>query len=305
MGGSSLKACHTSNRSRMMGKGLKRKRLDPPEGGSVERGSVVYESQRQSVLDISLDKFQHGQMLVEPSLRRSVLIANTLRQIQEEIRLEGATPAQVRGPHCGAPPVLEPCPREEVPLTRPPPASRPQSVEDADDDWMALSSEEDFSLSSAISSILKDLDMVIDGGSAHGPQAPLRTPLGSIENLQGEAGPKQQQQQQELVAGAVRADRCTEGCRPPEAAVFGSFEVMRSSYLRDVALDDLFLDIDTSVYERETSPQGARMISSAAGDELLKYLPTLSSPASSPFSLSQNVRDLNELEHIMEILVGS
>ncbi|XP_036393143.1 SERTA domain-containing protein 3 [Megalops cyprinoides] len=298
MNGSSLKTCHTSNRSRMMGKGLKRKLLDPPEGGSV-----VYESQRQSVLDISLDKFQHSQMMVEPSLRRSVLIANTLRQIQEEIRLEGATLAQVRAPHRAAPAVPEPCPREEAPPTRPPPASRPQSVEDAGDDWMALSSEEDFSLSSAISSILKDLDMVIDGGSTHSPQAPPRTPLGSIENLPGDAGPKLQQQ--ELVAGAWRADRCTEGCRPPEGAVFGSFEVMRSSYLRDVALDDLFLDIDTSVYERETSPQGARTVSSAAGDELLKYLPALSSPAASPFSLSQNVRDLNELEHIMEILVGS
>ncbi|XP_061074223.1 SERTA domain-containing protein 3 [Conger conger] len=226
---------------RMTGKGLKRKLLEGPEGGAV-----VYESQRQLVLDISLDKFQHCGMLAEPSLLRSVLIGNTLRQIQEEIRLEVAM-GQVPGAR----------PLGEAPL-----GSRPAGREDAGEDWTALSSEEDFSLSSAVSSILKDLDTVIDGGPGGG-----RTPLGSIENLQeGGAGPRR--------AGPRG-----------EAAVFGSLEVMRSSYLRDVALDDLFLDIDTSACERD--------------------LPGLPSPAGSPYGHGLSARDGSDLEHIMEILVRS
>ncbi|KAJ8414599.1 hypothetical protein AAFF_G00038010 [Aldrovandia affinis] len=272
----------------MMGKGLKRKLPEDPEWGrAAERGSIVYERQRQSMLDLSLGKFQRCQSLAEPSLRRLVLIANTLRQIQEEIRLEGTT-TTARGPHPGAP---EPRLGGEAPPTRPSSAANP-GPEEAGDDWIALSSEEDFSLSSsAISSILKELDTVIDG-----PQAPppLRTPLGSIENLPGELGPRQD--------GGVpwRAERrADDGCRPSSevasgVGVFASLDVMRSSYLRDVALDDLFLDIDTSVCEREAGP--------FASDELLKYLPALSS---SPFAHGQSVRDLNELEHIMEILVGS
>ncbi|KAG9340529.1 hypothetical protein JZ751_021349 [Albula glossodonta] len=282
-----------SYRLRMMGKGLKRKFPYDPEGGSL-----VYESQRQSVLDISLGKFQHSQTLVEPSLRRSVLIANTLRQIQDEIRQEAAIPpaTTIRGLHSTAPGDPDPCPLGEAPLAHPPTPNRLLVPDETGDDWMALSSEEDFSLSSAISSILKDLDTVIDSG----PQAPPRTPLGSIENLPGEPGSKQ-----ESGFGLPRADKCGDGCRPSESAVFGSFEVMRSSYLRDVTLDDLFLDIDTSVYERETCPLATRTFAGATGDELLKYLPALSSSATSPFLHNQNVRDLNELEHIMEILVGS
>ncbi|KAJ8369311.1 hypothetical protein SKAU_G00093390 [Synaphobranchus kaupii] len=253
----------THKRLRMKGKGLKRKLLEGPEGGSAERGSVVYESQRQSVLDISLEKFQRCQTLAEPRLLRSVLIANTLWQIQEEIRLEATAPAPTRRPCPRVLGILGLHPQGEGPPT----ASRARGPEDAGDDWMALSSEEDFSLSSAISSILKDQDTVIDGSS---PAA--RTPLGSIENLPGEVGLKQ-----EAGAGHWRAERCGEGCRASEAGVFGSFEVMQSSYLRDVALDDLFLDIDTSAYERDATLLGARTLSSAAGDELLKYLPALSS----------------------------
>lgn len=277
-------------RLRMTGSSLKRKRLEAPEGGSAERGSVAYERQRQAVLDVSLEKFQRCHALAEPRLLRSVLIANTLRLVQEEIREEAASPAATSA-------VLEPRPPAEALPARPPAASRPAGPEDAGEDWMALSSEEDFSLSAAISSILRDLDSALDGG-----QAAPRTPLGSIENLPGEAGPWREGGPG---AGPGRAERCGDSCRASEAAVFGSFEVMRSSYLRDVALDDLFLDIDTSAYERDSAPLGARTLSGAVGDELLKYLPVFSSSSASPFSHGQGVRDINELEHIMEILVGS
>ncbi|MBN3287722.1 CDCA4 protein, partial [Polyodon spathula] len=283
----------------MTGKGLKRKlpeEGDLPEGSAVQKGSGLYCTQRQSVLNISLDKYNRGQKLLEPSLRRSVLIANTLRQIQEEIRQEVSHPGT---PQIGSPPAAQISPlsesnslKESLPAPAPPSRlsmeNHPMGLGDSDD-WTLLSSEEDFSLSSAISSLLKELDVAIDGSPAPSPQ---RTPLGSIENLETEKADKQE---------PCKAEGKHGGCRPSETA-FGNLEIMSSSYLRDVALDDLFLDIDTSVYERDAGPLGGRTLSSAASDEFLKYLPSCH-PSS--FSMNPNARDLNELEHIMEILVGS
>uniref|UniRef100_A0A8C4RDT2 SERTA domain-containing protein 2-like n=1 Tax=Erpetoichthys calabaricus TaxID=27687 RepID=A0A8C4RDT2_ERPCA len=196
----------------MIGKGLKRKLSDDDllETAVMQKGTGLYLDQRQSVLNISLDKFHRGQMMAEPSLRRSVLIANTLRQIQDEIRQENSVGVLAEN--------LEP----------------------------SNNREEDFSLSSAISSILKELDVVLDGSSS-----PLDT----------------------LVFKSDRSGNYADGYKLCDS-VFGNFEVLSSSYLNDVPLDDLFLDIDTSVYERESGSLGS-------------------------------VLNLNELEHIMEILVGS
>ncbi|XP_071962373.1 cell division cycle-associated protein 4-like isoform X2 [Antedon mediterranea] len=66
---------------------LKRKfiEVDEIEG----RGGIHYCVQRQSVLNISICKLQMSRALIEPCLRRSVLICNTLRQIEKELRSEG------------------------------------------------------------------------------------------------------------------------------------------------------------------------------------------------------------------------
>ncbi|XP_069042438.1 SERTA domain-containing protein 3 isoform X2 [Lepisosteus oculatus] len=274
-----------------------------PAGARAEKGSSLYAAQRQSVLDISLDKFRRGQALAEPSLRRSVLIANTLRQIQEEIRQDGAG-GSVPDQRVPAPIPPEPGLHKEAPPPRMSLENHRPGFGDGDD-WALLSAEEDFSLSSAISSLLRDLDLVLDGSSSPGPQQQQqqqqqqRAPLSSIENLPSDWGSKQDG----LPCRAERPGEGPEACRAPEP-VFGSFEIMRSSYLTDVALDDLFPDIDTSVYEREAGALGGRTFPVPPGDELLKYLSSCS-PASSAFSPSPSVRDLNELEHIMEILVGS
>lgn len=270
----------------MIGKGQKRKLQEDDAVG--DRWS--WERQRQSVLDISLEKYQHGQELLEPSLRRSVLITNTLHQIQLEIKPPVGSSSMAAPVLPTAPPHRDPPPAKTgVANCLPGVAS-----EGTEDDW--VSSETDFCLSTAISSILKELDMAIDGGT--GPHAPQRTVFRSIENLPGDLSLK-------------HADRQAEGCRGAVAAevvALGSVEVMRSSYLQDVALDDLFQDIDTSVIEREMGTPGVRALSAASSDELLKYLPSLAfhpPAAPPPISLSQHLRDLNELEHIMEILVES
>ena len=70
----------------------------PPSG--VKRKHETFEDgvaiQRQSILDISRCKLQQRMSRHEPSLRRSVLIFNTLRHIERELRREGVmlNPAQ-------------------------------------------------------------------------------------------------------------------------------------------------------------------------------------------------------------------
>ncbi|XP_022278132.1 cell division cycle-associated protein 4 isoform X1 [Canis lupus baileyi] len=77
----------------MFARGLKRKSAE--DGEDVEGGlagtqaTPSYSLQRQSLLDMSLVKLQLCHMLVEPNLCRSVLIANTVRQIQEEMTQDG------------------------------------------------------------------------------------------------------------------------------------------------------------------------------------------------------------------------
>lgn len=77
----------------MFARGLKRKSAEDGEdadgGVAGLRAAPSYTLQRQSLLDMSLVKLQLCHMLVEPNLCRSVLIANTVRQIQEEMTQDG------------------------------------------------------------------------------------------------------------------------------------------------------------------------------------------------------------------------
>uniref|UniRef100_A0A672HDZ5 Cell division cycle associated 4 n=1 Tax=Salarias fasciatus TaxID=181472 RepID=A0A672HDZ5_SALFA len=79
----------------MFPKGTKRKFSDsgeepaPAAAAAARTLSSSYSLQRQSLLDMSLIKLQLCHMLVEPNLCRSVLIANTVRQIQEEMTQDG------------------------------------------------------------------------------------------------------------------------------------------------------------------------------------------------------------------------
>uniref|UniRef100_A0A3Q4HIC3 SERTA domain-containing protein 3-like n=1 Tax=Neolamprologus brichardi TaxID=32507 RepID=A0A3Q4HIC3_NEOBR len=160
-----------------MPKGQKRK-LSIEEESSDYR-APTWESQQQFLLTVSLNKYQFSQQLREPSLRRSVLIANTL-------------PAQLWPPD--------------------------------DEDWGSMSTDTDSSLSAVISSILAALDSTIDGN----PQPAPRIPLRPLENME---------QQED-----------------------GSMEVMRSSYLGDFTVEDLFQDIDTSLVDIDMGPLRASVL---------------------------------------------
>ncbi|XP_054988681.1 cell division cycle-associated protein 4 [Sorex araneus] len=114
----------------MLARGLKRKSAEPD--GHAE---AAYSLQRQSLLDMSLVKLQLCHMLEQPDLCRSVLIANTVRQIQEEMAQDGAWPAPAP-PTAGPAPLRQHLVSTEV-LCRPDPAQDllprppPRSPEDS------------------------------------------------------------------------------------------------------------------------------------------------------------------------------
>uniref|UniRef100_A0A8C3JCF9 SERTA domain-containing protein n=1 Tax=Calidris pygmaea TaxID=425635 RepID=A0A8C3JCF9_9CHAR len=196
----------------MLGRGLKRKLSDYEENMAGlssafdSSRSLSYPLKRQLVLNMCLTKLQTYKMLVEPNLHRSVLIANTVRQIQEEMRQE--------------------------------------------------SNQQPISVCPGVT-----------------PSSPSYAPgmESSGISLQLPSGVSQQE------------SNCCDLRSFPESGaecVFGSFEISNStSYLKDLAIDDIFEDIDTSMYDSDFC------------------CPPLTPP--------RPPTDLSELDHIMEILVGS
>ncbi|XP_066540542.1 SERTA domain-containing protein 3 [Hoplias malabaricus] len=267
----------------MGARGLKRKLQERDEG----EGSVL-ESQLQCVLDISLDKFQRDQALVEPSLLRSVLINNTLRQVQSKAK--GSLPET--NELWGTPQPLTPLsdPVSQRANTFPGLSSSLLSLEmeDAEDDFMAWSTDEDFSLSSAISSILKNLDAALDSGCS--ASLPQRSPLSSLENIPGD--------------GWFRTSPSfshNESLRNSEAEP----SVGLTSFLHDATVENLLLDMDSSVLEGEVDSFGPGNLS-FPNEALAIYLPSLSTTSSSSSaSSSSGVREKHELQHILDILVQS
>ncbi|XP_069390980.1 SERTA domain-containing protein 3 isoform X3 [Paralichthys olivaceus] len=319
--------------SKMIMKGQKRK--FPPEDVEVSDGSsLTWESQRQFVFSVSLSKYQRGQELPEPSLRRSVLIANTLRQIS----LEACRAPSVEVSPCSSSSALQAKEEEEsifTGVTKHQPAEAVINSHSALATCPEVSSGYSSNCVTTISSILSALDSTIDGS----PQAAPRTPLRSLENLsrspEGSAAWVKQG-----VRGYGGSWEQQEECRVWESNV----EVMWSSYLSDLTVEDLFQDIDTSLLERDMGVFGLRGSGGGypAGDDLLRYLPpfspsshsfslslnqnlkclpslssfsplsslspsspSLSSPPCSVFSGHNHAREGLELEHLMEILVES
>lgn len=347
----------------MILKGQKRK-LTQEDVEVSDKSTPLWESQRQFVFSVSLNKYQRSQELPEPSLRRSVLIANTLRQVSletcrtppldGEVSLPllvpqetetGVTSAGAR--HHSVVPVddafTDPacCPVVSLNCFQNDAASRSltgclsessATAEEEDGDWGSMSTDSDFSLSAAISSILTALDSTMDGG----PQAPQRTPLRSLENLSGpsEGG----------AASAKQEIRDYSWDQQGEAKVQGGIvEAARTSHTQDVTMEDLFQDIHTSQLARDMGVLGLRSSGGgfSAADDLIRCIPPLSpspfsshpfsislgsnlkclpsfssfsplssssspsSPGSASFSGQSQVREGLELEQLMEILVES
>ncbi|XP_014807077.1 PREDICTED: SERTA domain-containing protein 2-like [Calidris pugnax] len=284
----------------MLGRGLKRKLSDYEENMAGlssafdSSRSLSYPLKRQLVLNMCLTKLQTYKMLVEPNLHRSVLIANTVRQIQEEMRQESnQQPISVcPGVTPSSPSYAPGMESSGISLQLPSGVGQQESnccdlraVEDPIENSLLIVSDDD--MSSAISSILKDLDFVEDIS----PPTCL-VPTGDDQPKFPESASLKLEDDRQDLKGAE--------------CVFGSFEISNStSYLKDLAIDDIFEDIDTSMYDSDfcCPPLTPPRPPSLAAEEPLKTFPSCNSSSAGNMQICRT--DLSELDHIMEILVGS
>uniref|UniRef100_A0A2I2YH50 SERTA domain containing 2 n=2 Tax=Gorilla gorilla gorilla TaxID=9595 RepID=A0A2I2YH50_GORGO len=314
----------------MLGKGGKRK-FDEHEDGLEGKivspcdgpSKVSYTLQRQTIFNISLMKLYNHRPLTEPSLQKTVLINNMLRRIQEELKQEGSlrpmfTPSsqpttEPSDSYREAPPAFShlaspsshPC---DLGSTTPLEAClTPASLLEDDDDTFctsqamqptastklsppALSPEKD-----SFSSALDEIEELCPTSTSTEAAAAATD---SVKGTSSEAGTQKLDGPQES-----RADDSKLMDSLP-----GNFEITTSTgFLTDLTLDDiLFADIDTSMYDFDpcTSSSGtASKMAPVSADDLLK---TLAPYSSQPVAPSQPFKmDLTELDHIMEVLVGS
>uniref|UniRef100_A0A8D2DPX8 SERTA domain containing 2 n=1 Tax=Sciurus vulgaris TaxID=55149 RepID=A0A8D2DPX8_SCIVU len=314
----------------MLGKGGKRK-FDEHEDGlegkivspSDGPSKVSYTLQRQTIFNISLMKLYNHRPLTEPSLQKTVLINNMLRRIQEELKQEGSlrpgfTPSSQPSDSLSdsyretpptfshlTPPPAHPC---DLGSTTPLEAClTPASLLEDDDDTFCTSQ----AVQSAAPTRLSPPALPLEKDS-------FSSALDEIEEL----CPTSTSTEATVVAtdslkGTSSESSIQKPEGPPEGrtedsklmdSLPGNFEITTSTgFLTDLTLDDiLFADIDTSMYDFDpcTSASGAASkMAPVSADDLLK---TLAPYSSQPVTPSQPFKmDLTELDHIMEVLVGS
>uniref|UniRef100_A0A4W6CE72 Cell division cycle associated 4 n=1 Tax=Lates calcarifer TaxID=8187 RepID=A0A4W6CE72_LATCA len=247
----------------MFPKGTKRKFSDSGEEpvSSSDQGQAAssaaaartlsssYSLQRQSLLDMSLIKLQLCHMLVEPNLCRSVLIANTVRQIQEEMTQDGTWQIMTQALAAAQ------CPADRLVATE-------VLCRQTDAAAQAGQSPKPFS---------GDVETEVTMSTL----SPVSPQLSSASYLAGPFGEQ----------------------------VFGTFEIKHPAPPPDPALEELFSDVDPSYYDLDTVLTGMQSAPKMGPYDLLE---SLSSHGPTALSSSSSCRsDLNELDHIMEIIVGS
>ncbi|XP_067900354.1 SERTA domain-containing protein 2-like [Heterodontus francisci] len=301
----------------MLAKGAKRKFSEHEEGleGKMSCGNgsskVSYTLQRQTIFNISLMKLYNQQPLMEPSLQKTVLINNMLRRIQEEVKREGSlrpmfiAPAQSSDTlndnyrevqpvfnHLPAPPIQA---SSLASTTSPDSCLTPASVleEDTFSSCQTIelvpSKSPTHSLKDSFSSALDEIEEL----------CPSSTTTDS-KNCKGDSSESNSEKPEEIQENRSSETKFTD-------SLPGNFEITTTGFLTDLTLDDiLFADIDTSMYDFDpctsTTGSSAKMTAVTA-DDILKTLSPYSNQSvtpSQPFKM-----DLAELDHIMEVLVGS
>lgn len=307
----------------MLGNALKRKLDEDEDGleadlrplavGVLSQASSML--QRQTVLNMSLMKLYSPRLGADPRLQRRVLINNIVRRIHDELQQEGGLGALFFSarPHVSAV-------REA--RQAPPPStsfflSSPLSGLTALDSCLTPASllEEDMFFTLPSSSSSQHLHL------HHSPRPPPPPPPSPPPS----APPKDSfsfalEEIEELCPPALSS-------RPPSPPLpqFRSDVIMKeeveegrglqevekrpekpappsSSFLTDFTLDDvLFTDIDSSMYDLGPCPP-------PSGAPLTKMAPVVMSGYGAAGGGAQNPpfkMDLTELDHIMEVLVGS
>uniref|UniRef100_A0A9J7X3G7 Cell division cycle associated 4 n=1 Tax=Cyprinus carpio carpio TaxID=630221 RepID=A0A9J7X3G7_CYPCA len=288
----------------MFSKGTKRKFSDGDEEISDEslvgaRVASSYSLQRQSLLDMSLIKLQLCHMLVEPNLCRSVLIANTVRQIQEEMTHDGSW-HMVAEAFCSA----GQSPSERLVATEVLCRSREQ---DAEPKLFSVISYE----GCREEEVVADETLCSVSVSDTVSNVCLAGRIGQCwekSELSGVERDEEALEDSRLGSGEDEEidtkDRASTESPKTIGQVFGTFEIKNGSPGPDSALEELFSDVDTSYYDLDTMLTGMQSAPKMGPYDILDSLaPSHSSPSivSTPNCRS----DLNELDHIMEIIVGS
>lgn len=202
----------------MLAKGLKRK-------WSGEEAELPTATPPSTLFSISVSKLHQSLQHVEPNLRYLVLVANTLRRIQDEMQPaaassrpqpqalgRGASPAEGSMPagHCPVGTLQGACRRPLLPTLPPPPLA---PVDDL------LLSNVDLSV---FSTILEDLS------SVEGLGDPMHSSSAQLEDSQ----------------------LCLPGPEPDRTIHPGPLEILGpGSYLLEESLEGIFEDIDTSMYD--------------------------------------------------------
>ncbi|XP_061084043.1 SERTA domain-containing protein 2-like [Conger conger] len=323
----------------MLGKGVKRK-LDEDEdgvegkalapGGPADGPSKVsYTLQRQTIFNISLMKLYSQRAAPEPSLARRVLINNMLHRIQDELRREGGARPMLFPPSappedpvdegfCEAPPPLAPPP---PPLAPPDSCLTPASLleDDASSFCTAPPPHRPPPASTDVGQIGElcppaAANTTTTSSSPALPSAPPSPPAGSdpkdcsktcsqkfeglVWQLEGRSGV------------ATKAESRLMDSLPPSGLDLTSSS-SSSGFLTDLALDDiLFADIDTSMYDFDPCTTAAgvsasKMAPVVMADDLFKTLSPYGGTPAPPAPSPPFKMDLTELDHIMEVLVGS
>lgn len=281
----------------MLGRGVKRKRScseEPEEAGTVEvegndgvllaqgKSDMTPLQQRQLVLSLCLDKLQGYQAGMELGLRRSVLLINMLRQIQEDMKMEGAgtgtgsldLSVQRRSTHPGT-------------LVCSPDVSNslldlPRGGVDPDSYLLRDNNRDDMPLTCP--------------GCAEGEKEGLSLLSPPHPSLPGSPS-------------SDRTSLASSKSQTPTTHHPSSDTANATGYLSDLAPDDVFEDIDTSMCDTSDLPSTWAVGSywpvslSLWGDEELKMCAT--GHASHAGTCQSCLTDLNDLDHIMEILVNS
>lgn len=288
----------------MLGRGVKRKLSDydesmaaGPPGPFDSSPALPYPQQRQLVLNMCLRKLQSCCLKVEPSLHRSVLLSNTLRQIQGEMLNEdcNTSPLAVQSdgnsysvdtsPYIGGNPPATPAHIPDLP-----PLPLYSQAEEAN----LMTMPSDNGMSSTVSSHVRVAGFMKDMSPP--PAFPSWAENEELDFFSSSSS-SSEDEGNDHPAGSRSLD-----------SLFGSFEIPNStSYLTDLAFDDIFEDIDTSMYDSSdftsvlsfTAPRS----SVSPSEDSLKPFSTCSSLSTNGIQIC--VTDLNDLDHIMEILVES
>uniref|UniRef100_A0A3B1JJ76 Cell division cycle associated 4 n=1 Tax=Astyanax mexicanus TaxID=7994 RepID=A0A3B1JJ76_ASTMX len=313
---STVLGCHSCSRIDMFSKGTKRKFSDDgdemlDESLAGAQVSSSYSLQRQSLLDMSLIKLQLCHMLVEPNLCRSVLIANTVRQIQEEMTHDGSWQV-VTEAFCGG----SQSPSERLVATEVLCRSREQDAEPklfsvlsyegcreeevVADETLCSVSVSDTASNVCLSESARhcwERDELVDADRDDETCESSRLGPGDDEDDDDEDD-DDEDEEVDIDEESPRDNPKTMG------QVFGTFEIKNGTPGPDSALEELFSDVDASYYDLDTMLTGIQSAPKMGPYDLLDSLAPSHGPPSigSPSSCRS---DLNELDHIMEIIVGS